>query len=96
MSLLILPSALEDLQRGYDFYEDQAEGLGAYFQESLFSDIESLKLFGGTHRRVYGYYRLLSQRFPYAIYYEKEGEEIRIRAVLDCRKNPKRIRKKLG
>ena len=42
MRILILPSARDDLSDGFDFYEQQEKGLGDYFQESLFSDIESL------------------------------------------------------
>jgi hypothetical protein len=47
MTVLILPSARDDLSKGFDFYERQEEGLGNYFQESLFSDIESLRLYAG-------------------------------------------------
>lgn len=50
MKLRLLNSALEDLDRGRSFYERQAEGLGAYFLDSLFSEIDSLVLFGGIHR----------------------------------------------
>ena len=38
-------------------------GLGTYFLDSLYSDIESLRLYAGIHRLVYGdYYRLVSKR----------------------------------
>lgn len=69
MKITILPSALEDLRRGWRFYEDQQVGLGDYFQDTLFSDIDTLKLFAGIHRLVFDYHRLLSKRFPYAVYY---------------------------
>ena len=59
MKLRILPSAIEDLSNGFKFYESQLEGLGGYFLESLFSDIESLKLYAGIHPKVFGYHRLL-------------------------------------
>lgn len=45
MKLSILPSALDDLRRGWRFYEKQQEGLDDYFQDSLFSDIDSLVLY---------------------------------------------------
>jgi hypothetical protein len=38
---------------GFHFYEEQETGLGAYFLESLYSDIESLKLYVGIHRQPY-------------------------------------------
>lgn len=42
MNLKILPSANVDLINGYHFYERQSQGLGSYFIDSLFSDIDSL------------------------------------------------------
>jgi hypothetical protein len=54
MRILILPSARDDLSDGFDFYERQEAGLGEYFQESLFSDIESLRLYAGIHPKQFG------------------------------------------
>jgi hypothetical protein len=45
MRIVILPSARNDLAEGFRFYERQQEGLGGYFLESLFSDIDSLHLY---------------------------------------------------
>jgi hypothetical protein len=42
MKIEILFSAMEDLIGGRLFYEKQGEGLGDYFFDSLFSDIDSL------------------------------------------------------
>ena len=49
MKIAILPSAGDDLADGFCFYERQREGLGNYFQASLFSDIDSLHLYSGIH-----------------------------------------------
>ena len=68
MKIKVLSSALEDLYEGRLFYEKQGEGLGEYFFDSLFSDIDSLTLYGGIHPKVFGYHRLLSRPFPFAIY----------------------------
>lgn len=96
MRLQILDLARDDLINGYHFYENKEEGLGNYFLASLYSDIESLKLFGGIHRKTYrGFHRALSKRFPFAIYYTVEEQTIRIRAVVDCRRRPSWIRKHL-
>ena len=56
MKLRILDSASEDLDRGRQFYERQGEGLGAYFLDSLFAEIESLMLYAGIHRKVFGFH----------------------------------------
>ena len=95
MIIIILPSAKEDLAEGFAFYEKQEPGLGSYFLESLFSDIDSLRIYTGVHRKIFGYHRLLSKRFPFAVYYSVEAETINIRAVLDCRRDPAWIRARL-
>jgi len=92
MKIRLLSSAFNDLARGRDFYEQQGEGLGGYFLDSLFSDIDSLMLYAGIHRKIFGFHRLLSKRFPYAIYYQVEtGNEVIVYRVLDCRQNPQKI-----
>ena len=44
MTIRILPSAIADLEDGRDFYESREAGLGDYFQDCLFSDIDSFVL----------------------------------------------------
>jgi hypothetical protein len=88
MKIRILDEAISDLRLGAQFYEDQGAGLGTYFLDTLFSDIESLHLYAGVHIQVEGYSRLLSKRFPFAVYYKMEGETVLVYAVLDCRRNP--------
>jgi len=96
MKIRILKSAREDLKEGYLFYDFQQKGLGAYFLESLYSDIESLKLFAGIHSiHFQKYHRLLSKRFPFSIYYRLGETEIRIYAVVDCRTKPAGIKNRL-
>lgn len=96
MKIRILESAREDLKEGFYFYESQERGIGSYFLESLFSDIEALRLFAGIHGTHFGkYHRLLSKRFPFAVYYRIEENEVRVYAVLDCRRDPAWIRNRL-
>ena len=49
MRIEILDEAEADLIEGYHFYEAQAAGLGSYFLDSLFSDIDSLLIHAGVH-----------------------------------------------
>jgi len=95
MKVSILSEAERDLEDGYRFYERQSAGLGSYFLNSLFSDIDSLKYFEGIHMKVFGYHRLLSKRFPFAIYYRISEDEVLVTAILDCRKDPSWTRKRL-
>jgi len=96
VKIKILASATQDLIDGYWFYEKQAEALGLYFLDTLFSDVDSLAIYGGIHPKYYDkYHRLLSKRFPFAIYYRVENDIALVHAILDCRRNPSWIRKKL-
>lgn len=95
MKVELLPSAREDLAIGFAFYEKQQAGLGRYYLDSLFADIDSLALHAGIHRKVFGSHRLLAKVFPYAIYYAVENDTARVKAVLDCRRDPKWIRARL-
>ena len=96
MRIEILGSAEKDLIDGFNFYERQSKGLGDYFLDSLFSDIESLYIYAGIHALHFGYHRSLSQRFPFAIYYRLQKDIIRVYAILDCRRNPAWIRNRLA
>lgn len=93
MKIHILTAARQDLAYGRDFYEQQAEGVGDYFLNSLFSDIDSLTLYAGIHRQIFGFYRMLSRRFPWAVYYrfDAKGAAVVYR-VLDCRQDPGKTR----
>ena len=89
MRVRILDLAEGDLVAGYRFYEQQSPGVGAYFFATLDGEIGELATRAGIHFRVKRYYRVLSARFPYAIYYTIEGDEVRVWRVLDCRRDPR-------
>jgi hypothetical protein len=95
MRIAISDDAENDLVDGARFYDSLEHGLGGYFIDSLLSDIDSLLLYAGIHVKVWGYYRLLSQRFPYAVYYSLEDDLVRIHAVLDCRQDPDKTRNRI-
>jgi hypothetical protein len=93
MRIRILSFAASDLAAGSDFYEQQQSGLGQYFLDTLFSDIEVLCYsMQECMCNISDTSRALSRRFPYAIYYKMNGEHIEIWRVLDCRENPKRTK----
>ncbi len=89
MKVSVQTSALVDLKKGFWFYEGKERGLGGYFLDSIYSDIDSLQLYAGIHPlRFGGFHRLLSGRFPFAIYYKVEVDVARVIAVLDLRQDP--------
>lgn len=66
MKVRVLRPALEDLASGREFYNQQEEGVGDYFVDSLFSEIDSLVLYAGIHRVQFGYHPcwLAASRMP--------------------------------
>lgn len=94
--VVVLDVAANDLAQGVDFYERQHVGLGAYFFDSLIADIESLELSAGVHAIRLGLHRMLSRRFPFAIYYNLQNSRAEVVAVLDMRSNPAWAREQLG
>ena len=95
MKIEILPEAQVDLDNGYWFYENQVSGLGLYFLTSLVSDIRSLQLFAGIHPIIDGKHRMLASRFPFSVFYRVDGEIVRVYAVVDNRRDPEWINKRL-
>jgi len=45
MKIEVLSAAENDVEEGYRFYESQDPGLGSYFLDLLYSDIDSLAYF---------------------------------------------------
>jgi len=96
MKVRILRPAFQDLAAGRRFYDRQEPGVGAYFFDSLFAEIDSLVLYAGIHPVRFGFHRLLAKRFPYAIYYRLIGGQATVFRILDCRRDPDWIRKTLA
>lgn len=95
MRIRILPEAEHDLDLGAEFYESQSPGIGGYFIRGLLEDIDGLLKHGGVHAKHLGFHRMMSCRFPFAIFYDVNGDAIDIYAVLDCRQDPEAINKRL-
>ncbi len=53
MRIEILEEAQEDLIQGFRFYEDREPGVGVYFLDCLFFDIDSLLLYAGIHQATF-------------------------------------------
>jgi ParE toxin of type II toxin-antitoxin system, parDE len=91
----ITVEARQDLDQGYAFYEIQYRGAGEYFSACLKADITALMVTAGVHRQWQGFHRALSKVFPYAIYYRLSGQVAVVIAVIDTRRDPNWIRKRL-
>ncbi len=96
MKIRILPETERDLDIGAEFYESQQPGAGSHFIRSLIEDIDGLERHGGVHAKHRGFHRAISHRFPFAIFYDTDGNVIDIYAVLDCRQDPATIDNRLN
>lgn len=86
--VVVSREAVEDLEEGWTFYETRQAGIGNYFWDSLLSDMESLSIFAGVHAKQYGFFRMLSRRFPYGIYYDIDQDTAYVVAILPMRRDP--------
>lgn len=93
--VFVLEEAVEDMNEGKRFYDARQRGVGEYFWDSLISDVESLIIYAGIHKKKSGFYQMLAKRFPYAIYYEIENRIVYVVAVMPMRRDPAWIAKKL-
>jgi len=96
MIVQISSDAEHDIAQGYWFYEEQSDGLGEYFRDCILADIDSLAFYAGIHALDYGYRRMLSKTFPFAIYYTLRSDDVLVVAVLDARRDPSWIRDRLS
>ena len=93
--VIVLDEVADDLNEGKAFYSMREVWLGEYFWDSILSDIESLYLIAGVHQTTFGFHRLLSKRFPYAVYYDIDDKIVRVVAVIPVRRDPVWIDNKL-
>ena len=94
--VFLLKEATIDLEESRLFYDLQEKGVGDYFFDCLISDLECLEFYSGTHSKKFGLYRMFSKRFPFAIYYEIDNDIVEVVAILDMRRDPSLIQRKLG
>lgn len=94
--IFVLDEAVGDLEEGKAFYNFREPGVGEYFWNSLISDIESLVIYAGIHKKKFGLYRMFAKRFPYSIYYDMVRDISYVIAVLPMRRNPARIAEQIG
>lgn len=96
MRVELRDEARDDLVEGALFYGRQAPGLEDHFIACLREDLCNLETTFGVHERYRGFYRKLSRRFPFAIYYLLTEDAIDVVAILDCRIDPNATHARLG
>jgi hypothetical protein len=62
----------------------------------VISDLDALQFYAGIHLKVFGFYRMLTRKFPYAIYYEIEDDLVVVHAVVSTCQDISAVQERLG
>lgn len=97
MNVHIRQTAREDILEAALFYDDQEEGLGVEVMAFLDQKIRDLAMYAGIHPVIRGFHRAtLRGQFPYfRVYYTMEADGMWVRAVLDHRRDPRTLHRRL-
>jgi plasmid stabilization system protein ParE len=88
--VIVRPEAEADLADAKDYYERQRDGLGTEFVKSIAETFERIERLPESHPDIHrGVRRALTRRFPFAIYYRIEGDEVIVIAVMHSRRDPR-------
>lgn len=85
-----------DLVEAQDFYAPSGAWVLDHFMESISAALQDLADLAGIHPIVYGHHRMGVPHFPFSVYYDIEGDDIIIKAILDDRFGPARIAAHFG
>ena len=95
-TLRFLPEVEEDVVAGYAWYEEKSPGLGEEFLRMFYACAgqipQNLLLYPKAHGELR---RRLLRRFPYAVYFRIQGDEIVVFGLFHCARDPRTIRARL-
>jgi plasmid stabilization system protein ParE len=75
--LQIQRSAIQEMHEAFVWYELRQSGLGYEFAEEIEACLEKLTANPQHYTQLYPpYRRILVKRFPYAVFYEIEGDTV--------------------
>jgi plasmid stabilization system protein ParE len=90
MKLKISPFAELDLHESIKFYNEQSEGLGQDFYQTVVSAFERIKNNPGQFPKLYQEMRKVSiKRFPFLVFFEVKGDNCYILGIFHSSQNPK-------
>jgi plasmid stabilization system protein ParE len=88
---LVEPEAETELDEAFAWYEGRAAGLGSEFLRAVRAAFALIRRNPEQFPRVRDEVRrALVRRFPYAVYYVLETEQISVLAVVHTRRHPRR------
>ena len=91
-TLRFIPEIEEDVINGYVWYETKSRGLGEDFLRMFYAYVNEILLNPLLYPKVYrDFRRRLLRRFPFAIYFSIENEQIIVFGLFHCARNPQAI-----
>ena len=94
--LRFLPEVADDAFAACAWYEAKAPGLGEEFLRVFYAGAGEISEKPQLYRKVYGEFRrCLLRRFPYAIYFRGDEQEVIVFGLFHCARDPRMIRSRL-
>jgi plasmid stabilization system protein ParE len=94
--LRFVPEVEEDAVAAHLWYEEKAPGLGDEFLHSFYACANEIRrnplMFPIVHQ---DFRRRLLRRFPYAVYFRIEGNEVVVFGLFHCARDPQTFTTKL-
>ena len=96
MNYRFTTAAAEEMVVAAEYYESASAGLGASFLDELEATVRRIQLNRETWRKISENHRKCRiRRFPFAIIYSLEEDDILIVAVMDLRRKPEHWKDRL-
>jgi len=87
--LISEPAVDRDVEAAYDWYEKEQSGLGLEFLHELRKTYDRISQGPLKYQALRGgIRRALLRRFPYAVYFDPQGDSVVILAVLHASRDP--------
>ena len=96
-SLIVTPGAFDDVRAAFRWYEEQRDGLGASFEDSLGRSLARVQE-NPAHFPVVGeagLRRAVVDRFPYHVYFVADDRMARVIVVFHTARGPRALLNRL-
>ncbi len=88
--LVVNPKAEADLAEAKAWYNGERDGLGEEFLDCVDEAFGQIRTLPNASRKVYlDLRRKLVRRFPYAVFYRIDDDQITVVAVYHCKRDPR-------
>lgn len=91
-ALRFLPEVEDDAVNGYIWYEIKSAGLGEDFLRAFYTSLNEIPSNPLLYPKSYrDFRRKLLRRFPYAIYFTTENDQLIVFGLFHCARNPQTV-----